>query len=67
MKISEKLDLLFERNNGIVKTAQVLESGITKTSFYAYARQRGIEQAAHGIYVSPDAWTDGMYMLHLRC
>lgn len=67
MKASEKLDLLFERNNGIVKTAQVLENGITKTSFYAYARQRGIEQAAHGIYVSPDAWTDGMYMLHLRC
>ena len=67
MKTSEKLDLLFERNNGIVKTAQVLENGITKTSFYAYARQRGIEQAAHGIYVSPDAWTDSMYMLHLRC
>ena len=67
MKTSEKLDWLFERNNGIVKTAQVLENGITKTSFYAYARQRGIEQAAHGIYVSPDAWTDGMYMLHLRC
>ena len=67
MKTSEKLDLLFERNNGIVKTAQVLESGITKTSFYAYVRQRGIEQAAHGIYVSPNAWTDGMYMLHLRC
>lgn len=67
MKTSKKLDLLFERNNGIVKTAQVLENGITKTSFYAYVRQRGIEQAAHGIYVSPKAWTDGMYMLHLRC
>lgn len=67
MKASEKLDLLFEQNNGIVKTAQVLENGITKTSFYAYVKQRGIEQAAHGIYVSLDAWTDGMYMLHLRC
>ena len=67
MKASEKLDLLFEQNNGIVKTAQVLENGITKTSFYSYARQRGIEQAAHGIYVSPVAWADAMYMLHLRC
>ena len=67
MKASEKLDLLFEQNNGIVKTAQVLENGITKTSFYAYVKQRSIEQAAHGIYVSPDAWTDGMYMLHMRC
>ena len=67
MRVVEKLDLLFEQNNGIVKTSQVLEKGISKTSFYAYVRQHGIEQTAHGIYVSPDAWTDAMYMLHLRC
>ncbi len=67
MRTSEKLDLLFEQNNGIVKTAQVLEKGISKTSFYAYARQRDINQMAHGIYVLPDAWADTMYMLHLRC
>ena len=63
----ERLDLLFQQNNGIVKTAQVLEIGIAKSTFYAYAKQRGVEQAAHGIYVSPDAWTDAMYLLHLRC
>lgn len=67
MTAFEQLDLLFEKNNGIVKTAQVLEYGITKPTFYAYVKQRGIEQAAHGIYVSPDAWTDTMYLLHLRC
>ena len=67
MRVVEKLDLLFEQNNGIVKTSQVLEKGISKTSFYTYVRQHGIEQTAHGIYVSPDAWTDAMYMLHLRC
>ena len=26
-----------------------------------------LEQAAHGVYVSPDTWTDAMYLLHLRC
>ncbi len=25
------------------------------------------EQAAHGVYISPDTWTDAMYLLHLRC
>mgnify|MGYP004569872895 FL=1 len=55
MTAYERLDLLFEQNNGILKTAQVLENGITKPTFYAYARQRGVEQAAHGVYVSPDA------------
>ena len=67
MTAYERLDLLFEQNNGILKTAQVLENGIAKSAFYAYAKQRGVEQAAHGVYVSPDAWTDAMYLLHLRC
>ena len=67
MTAYERLDLLFEQNNGILKTAQVLENGITKSAFYAYAKQRGAERVAHGIYVLPDAWTDAMYLLHLRC
>lgn len=67
MTAYEQLDLLFEQNNGIVKTAQVLENGITKPMFYAYVKHRDVEQIAHGVYVSPDAWTDAMYLLHLRC
>ena len=67
MTASQRLDLLFRQNNGIVKTAQVVELGISKSAFYTYARQRGVEQAAHGVYVSPDAWMDAMYLLHLRC
>ena len=59
--------MLFEQNHGIVKTAQVLEHGIAKHTLYAYAKKNGIEQAAHGIYIAPDAWTDAMYILHLRC
>ena len=63
MTAYDRLDLLFQQNNGIVKTAQVLEIGISKSTFYAYAKQHGVEQAAHGVYVSPDAWTDAMYLL----
>ena len=46
MTAYDRLDLLFQQNNGIVKTAQVLENGIAKSTFYAYAKQRGVEQAA---------------------
>ena len=67
MTANERLDLLFERNSGILKTAQVLENDISKSTFYAYAKQHGVKQVAHGVYVSPDAWTDAMYLLHLRC
>lgn len=67
MTAYERLDLLFQQNNGIVKTAQVLQVGIAKATLYAYIKQRGVEQVAHGIYASPDAWLDAMYLLHLRC
>lgn len=52
---------------GTIQTFQVLNNGISKSVFYAYVKERGLEQAAHGVYVSPDTWTDAMYLLHLRC
>ncbi len=67
MKRFEQLDQLVEKNDGTVQTSQVLEAGISKPVFYAYAKEKGLQQAAHGIYVAPDAWTDAFYLLHLRC
>jgi predicted transcriptional regulator of viral defense system len=63
----ERLDKLLAQHHGMVKTAQALEAGVSKPTFYAYARARELEQVAHGVFVSPDSWTDGMYLLHLRC
>jgi hypothetical protein len=58
----ERLDWLFTQHGGIVKTSQALEAGIPKPTFYAYVRERGMEQATHGVFVSPDSWTDGMFL-----
>ena len=63
----DSLDQLFIRHNGIVQTNQVLQTGIAKTIFYDYVKAKGIEQIAHGVYVSPEAWVDSLYLLHLRC
>ena len=63
----EKLDLLLRECGGTIQTFQVLNNGISKSVFYAYVKERGLEQVAHGVYVSPDTWTDAMYILHLRC
>lgn len=63
----EQLDQLIKEHGGTIQTFQVLEAGISKTVFYAYVKKNGLEQAAHGIYISPDAWKDAMYLLHLRC
>ncbi len=63
----EQLNQLIEEHGGMIQTFQVLEAGISKPVFYAYVKEKGLEQAAHGVYVSLDTWTDAMYLLHLRC
>ena len=63
----EQLDHLFAANGGILKTAHVVSAKIPKPILYDYVKERGVEQAAHGIYISAEAWTDAMYLLHLRC
>jgi len=63
----EQLNQLIEELGGTIQTFQVLEAGISKPAFYTYVKEKGLKQAAHGIYISPDAWTDAMYLLHLRC
>lgn len=53
-------------NNGIIKTADVVAAGISKETFYKYAKNAGLEKAAHGIYLSPAAWADEMYLLQAQ-
>lgn len=63
----EKLDELVKLHKGIIRTSHVVEAGISKPTFYRYAREKELEQVSHGIYLSQDAWADSMYVLHLRC
>ena len=59
----QQLDQLMERQDGMLRTGQVLAAGISKPVFYQFVQSRGLEQAAHGIYLSKDAWVDAMYLL----
>ncbi len=63
----EQLDTILEGQHGMLQTSEVVKRGIPKSVFYNYVKEKELEQAAHGVYVSPDAWVDGMYLLHLRC
>ncbi len=67
MTAFEKIDLIVQKNTGIVSTTQVINSGISKTIFYKYVKEKSLQQVSHGIYVSENAWVDDMYILHLRC
>ncbi len=66
MKRYEQLDKLIADHDGIVQTSQVVAEGISKPVFYNYIKAKKLEQVAHGVYASADAWTDTLYLIHLR-
>lgn len=61
----DSLDELVNRNNGYLCTAQALELGVSKPTLAKYVEDRGMERAAHGVYVAKDAWHDELYLLQL--
>ena len=62
----EVLDKLVQGNNGYIKTSDAVRAGVSKTYFGKYVKDRGLERTAHGLYMSRDAWDDGMYVIQVR-
>lgn len=60
-----ELDALVENENGYLRTAAALKSGVSKPTVSAYVKERKMERVAHGIYLSADAWPDELYQLYL--
>ena len=60
------LDKLMQENNGFIKTSDAVRAGVSKTYFGEYVKNRGLERAAHGLFMSRDAWDDGLYILQMR-
>ena len=66
MMQNERLEKIVFDNKGIIQTADAVDAGILKHVFYKFIREHNFEQVAHGIYLSPDAWIDTMYVISLR-
>ena len=67
MNAYETLDVLVQNANGLLRTADAASAHISRTTLVQYVRLRGMERVGNGIYLSPDAWKDGMRLLQLRC
>lgn len=67
MSAFDILDHLARGGNGILRTADAVAAGISKPMLGNYVRERGFQRVGHGLYLAPDAWKDGMYLLQLRC
>lgn len=62
----DTLDSMLKKNNGFLKTSEGIEAGISKPYLSEYMRERGLTRVAHGLYMSQDAWEDGMYVIQTR-
>ena len=66
MPAFDVLDALVRGGNGVLRTADAVAAGITRPVLGNYVRERDLERVGT-LYLAPDAWKDGMYLLHLRC
>ncbi|MGN0476932.1 MAG: abortive phage infection protein [Ruminococcus sp.] len=54
------------KNNGILRITDVVSAGISKPYFLEFVKKQDYRKLARGIYISPDAWEDGMFILQSR-
>lgn len=66
MSKTEILDRLVEEGNGYLRTALVLQNGVSKRTLSRYIQERQMERATHGVYMDKDAWPDDYFLLYLR-
>ena len=66
MKKIDILDALLLKNKGYLKSSDAVLAGISRDYLGGYVRRRGLERIALGLYMSPDAWEDGMYIIQSR-
>lgn len=66
MQKSELLEKISNKNNGILRLEDAILAGVSKTYVLDFVKKMDYEQVARGIYLAPDAWEDGMYILQMR-
>lgn len=66
MEQYKKITDISKANNGVLRTADVVSKGISKAVLAKFVGKNNYERVSHGIYLSPNAWVDGLYLLQLR-
>jgi len=66
MKSADKLTALLKENKGYLKTSDAVAEGVSRTVLGDFVRQNNLERVAHGLYMSQDAWIDGLFVIQVR-
>jgi predicted transcriptional regulator of viral defense system len=62
----DDLKFILQNNNGFLKTSDATRIGVSRAYLGEVVREQRLERVAHGLYMSQDAWDDGMYVLQVR-
>lgn len=57
---------VLKRNNGFVRTSEIIALNISKTYFATYIKKHQLVKVSHGLYMTQDTWQDDMYILQVR-
>jgi predicted transcriptional regulator of viral defense system len=63
---AETLQSLCEQSGGILLTKDIVSAGVPSSYLTAFLREGKLERAGHGVYITPDAMEDKMFILQIR-
>jgi predicted transcriptional regulator of viral defense system len=66
MRNEEKLKTLFSEYGNTITTSEANEAGISNEGLRILVSSGALERVAHGVYISPDAFLDRMFVLQKR-
>lgn len=66
MTNKDKIKKLIQENNGYLKTSDAVASGVSRTVLGDFVSEHELERVAQGLYMSQEAWYDGLYVIQFR-
>jgi len=66
MSADRKISSLLNENNGLIRTADAVNAGISRATLSQLAKDGKIERIAHGQYIQADDLPDELYLLQQR-
>jgi len=63
---TDKLKILLEEHGGTITTAEANVAGISNEGLRLLVSSGTLERVSHGVYISPDAFLDKMFVLQKR-
>jgi len=66
LKPADKLTTLLKENKGFLRTSDAVAAGVSRSALGDFVRRNGLERVAYGLYMSQDAWVDGLFVIQVR-